>query len=67
MAKYIVTYSAEFIRSRAVSANSVEDAILKAETQERSFQETMSRIGYSLGDIEVIDASRDGEVSSKWT
>jgi hypothetical protein len=65
--KFIVTYSAEFIRSRAVSAKTQEEAQLKAERQERDKQETLRRSGYSLGDIDIIDVSRDAEVSSRWT
>jgi len=64
--KFVVTYSAEFIRSRAVSAKSHDEAVLKAERQERTMQGTLRRSGYSLGDIEVIDVSTDAEVSSSW-
>jgi len=64
--KFIVTYSAEFIRSRAVSARNAEEAWIKAEKQERTRQETLSRSGYSLGDIDLIDSSVDAEVSSRW-
>lgn len=64
--KYIVTYTVDFTRSKAVSAKNPEDAIRKVEAQERNFQETFKRSGYIIGDIDIIDASRDGEVSSRW-
>lgn len=64
--RYIVTYTVDFTRARGVSASSVEDAIHKAETMERTHQETLRRSGYIIGDIDVIDASRDAEVSSEW-
>lgn len=66
LSKYVVTYTVDFTRARAVSASSPEEAILKAEKQERDYQETMRRTGYIIGDIDVIDASRDAEVSSEW-
>jgi hypothetical protein len=64
--KYIVTYTVDFTRAKAVSAKNQEDAIRKVEEQERNFQETLKRSGYIIGDIDIIDASRDGEVSSRW-
>lgn len=64
--KYIVTYTVDFTRAKAVSAANPEDAIRKVEAQERNFQETLKRSGYIIGDIDIIDASRDGEVSSSW-
>jgi len=64
--KYVVTYIVDFTRAKAVSAKTPEEAILKVEAQERNFQETLRRSGYIIGDIDIIDASKDAEVSSSW-
>jgi hypothetical protein len=63
MHRYYVSYNIDFFKTRAVNADNAEEAIKKAMDLETSNQKTMSRLGYVIGEMDVIDSSRDGEVT----
>lgn len=63
MHKYFVSYNIDFFKTRAVSAENAEEAIKKVMELETGNQKTMARLGYIIGEMDVIESSRDGEVT----
>ena len=64
--KYYVTYVVDFTRTRGIRADSKEEAIRIAVEKEATCQSYMKRSGYIIGDVDVVDAGLNGEVSSDW-
>lgn len=64
--KYYVTYTVDFTRTRGIKANSKEEAIRIAVEREQNCQSVLVRSGYIIGDVDVVEASLNGEVSSDW-
>lgn len=64
MHKYYVSYNVDFFKCKAVSAENAEEAIKLVLCSESEHQKTLRRMGYIIGDIDVIDSSRDGEATA---
>lgn len=64
MHKYYVSYNIDFFKCKAVSAENAEEAIKLALCAENDHQKTLRRMGYIIGDIDVIESSRDGEATA---
>jgi len=62
--KYFVSYNIDFFKTRAVVAENAEEAIKKAMCLETGNQKTLARMGYIIGEMDVIESSRDGEVTA---
>lgn len=63
MHHYYVSYNVDFFRTRRVCAINQEEAKEIAIELEKKHQKALRRTGYIIGDIDVIDSSRDGEAT----
>ena len=63
MHHYFVSYNVDFFRTRRVCAVNAEEAVEIATALEQKHQKALRRTGYIIGDIDVIDSSRDGEAT----
>lgn len=63
MHHYFVSYNVDFFRTRRVCATDANEAVQIAVELEQKNQKALRRTGYVIGDIDVIDSSRDGEAT----
>ena len=61
MHHYFVSYSVDFFRTRRVCAMNAEEAAEIATELEMKHQKALRRNGYVIGDIDVVESSREGE------
>jgi len=63
MHHYFVSYNVDFFRTRRVCAMNAEEAAEIATALEQKHQKALRRIGYIIGDVDVMESSRDGEAT----
>ena len=57
MTSYEVTLNMDYTKTIYVHAQSDSEAAVKAENYIRDKQATISNLGYSIGDVDVVDVS----------